>query len=138
MLPRAPLSLVLLSLGACSSISLNPNWSTWSWFGAEPSNEHTTVTVECAPEAAMVRTKLRADGTAGDLMLRLVDPRGIERHRQVVRTGHCEVQQNWPVQVGVWTLHIEPTGFTGGYSIELSASSQPIQVRVELAGDPPR
>jgi hypothetical protein len=139
MMRRTLVSAVLLSLGACAtSISLNDNWSTWSWFGTEPSSERATLTIECAPDATRVRTHLRADGAAGELTLRLVDPRGVERHRQVVHVGRCEVEQTWPVQAGVWTLHVEPNDFSGSYSLELSARDEPIPVRVELAGDPPR
>lgn len=137
--PRSLAALLLVPLAACSmSVHMNSNWSQCSWLGTEPSSEHRTMTIACPAAATRMHTNLRADGSAGELTLHLIDPAGVERHHQVVRAGHCEVQQDWPVQEGTWALRIEPADFVGSYSVELSASDDPIDLRVEIAGDPPR
>ena len=136
---RTLLSLALAPLAACSlAVCRNHAWSQCSWLGTEPSCEHRTISVDCDPAATGVRSHLRADGSAGELTLRLVDPAGVERHRQVVQGGRCEVTQDWPVQAGTWTLSVEAAGFAGSYSLELSAGDEPLAVRVEIAGDLPR
>jgi hypothetical protein len=126
-------SLLVLS-PACTSHPPD-GFGQWAWLGVEPSSEPEAVSAFCSPSSVGVRTQMRADGTAGELTLRLLDPAGVERHRAVVRAGHCEVVQHWPVQVGEWTLRAEPDRFTGSYSIQVSAGSDPDPVIVEIAGN---
>lgn len=130
---------LLAGLGACSAtLHLHSNWSTWSSFSSEPSTETKTLTIECAPEATTVLAKLRTDASGGTLTLRLVDPAGVERLRQVVERGRADLEQNLPAQVGTWSLRVDTEDLSGSWSVELSANDEPIQVHVEIAGDPPR
>lgn len=130
---------LLLPLVACTAtIHLHSDWATWSWLGTEPSNECKSLAIECAPAAIAVRTKLQTSATGGELVLRLVAPDGVERCRQVVRSGKGEVVQSWPAQTGRWVLHVDAVDFTGSYDIQLDATDAPIQVHVEIAGDTPR
>lgn len=140
-LPNCPgllLSLVL-PLAACSAtIHLDQSWSSWAWLGTEPCNEAKTLTADCAAAATRVDGHLRVHGSSGSLVLRIVDPNGVERHHQTVHGGSCEVSQRWPAIAGTWKLRVEPADFVGNYAVELTAGDEPITVRVDVAGDTPR
>lgn len=129
--------LLAASLLACctATVHLNSSWSSWSWMSAEPSSERHHLEIECAKVATTVTTDLRAHGTAGELVLRLVDPDGVERHHQVVRAGETEVKQSWPAHPGAWRLFVEPADFAGSYSIAMEANDAPIVIQVRVAGD---
>lgn len=138
LLPRLRLMALLSasSLLSCSAtVHRNSSWATWSWMSAEPSDERHEMEIECAAVATAVRTDLRAKAASGELVLRLVDPDGVERHRQVVRAGEAEVKQSWLPHAGTWRLFIEPAAFAGSYSIGMEASDAPIVIQVRVAGD---
>ncbi|MBZ0151321.1 MAG: hypothetical protein K8J09_07285 [Planctomycetes bacterium] len=133
---RLALFLTTTLLTSCTAtVHTNCHWATSSWMGDEPKDERHELAIECEPVATTVSTEVRAQGTAGELLLRLVDPDGVERHRQVVRTGETEGRQSWPARVGTWRLFVEPAAFCGSYSITMAATDQPIVIRVRLAED---
>ncbi len=136
---RRLLCSLLLPLAACSStLRLENSWASWSWLGSEPSNETKTLTADCSDTATRVDGRFRATGSGGELVLRVVDPNGFERLRQVVTGGGSEVTQHWQAVPGTWSLHVEPKDFVGSYSVEITAGSEPIRVQVDVAGDSPR
>ncbi|MBL8751598.1 MAG: hypothetical protein JNK78_20765 [Planctomycetes bacterium] len=130
---------LLLPLAACSStMRLESSWSSWSWLGGEPSSETKTLTADCSDTATRVDAQIRVTGSTGEIVLRVVDPDGIERLRQSVTAGSCEVSQRWQAVAGTWSLHVEPKDFVGSYSVEIKAGDEPVTVRVDIAGDLPR
>ena len=133
----APLLAVLGS--ACNtSIVLQSHWSTYTWFGAEPDSEAQILSVDCPAETKAIRTTLSTNATAGEIALRLVDPAGVERHRETLRDGSREATLTWPGSEGTWRLEVTPKDFAGYYSVELCAHDKPIPLQVQIAVDPPR
>lgn len=139
MLARTLAAPIVLALGACSaSIHLHSDWAEASWLGTEPTTESRTLTIACAPAATAVHATLRTDGTDGSLTLRVVDPAGVERLRQVVERGRSSVEQTLPAQIGTWTLQLDAAAWSGSWSVALEANDTPIEVHVEVAADTPR
>jgi hypothetical protein len=113
---------------------MQSHWSTWSWYGAEPDSEARTLSVDCPADVKTVRATLSTNATAGEIAFLLVDPAGIERHRETVRGGNREAVLTWPGSEGAWRLEVTPKDFSGYYSVELCAHDKPIQVGVRMAG----
>ena len=136
---RCLVSLLGVLGSACStSIVLQSNWFTYSWYGAEPNSEARILKVDCPPETKTIRVTLSTHGTAGELALLLVDPAGVERHRETLRGGSREAVMTWPGSEGTWQLEVTPTDFAGSYSVELCAHDKPIPLQVHIAVDAPR
>jgi hypothetical protein len=129
----APLFAVLAS--ACTSFHLVSHWSTYSWYSAEPDSGARTLSVDCPADVKTVRTTISTNATAGEIAFLLVDPAGVERHRETVRGGSREAVLTWPGSEGKWRLEVTPKEFAGYYSVELCAHDQPIQVEIHLAVD---
>lgn len=124
-------------LASCNfAVHRNRSWAANSWTSDEPADVRREVLVDCSTAATTVSCDLRVHAAAGELLLRLVDPAGVIRHRQVVCAGATEVRVVWPPQVGTWRMAIEPHAFAGSYSVELSAGDVPIVVQVQLAEGP--
>jgi hypothetical protein len=132
----APLLVVLAT--SCSSFVLRSHWESYSYFGFEPSSEVRVLRVNCPPDTKTVRTTITTNATGGELALLLVDPAGVERHREKLVGGSRDATLTWPGLEGTWRLEVRPTDFTGSYSVELCAHDQPIEVRVNIAVDAPR
>jgi hypothetical protein len=132
----APLLAVFAT--SCYSFVLRSHWNSYSYYGYEPSSEVKVVTVHCPPDTKEVRTMITVNATAGELAFLLVDPAGVERHREKLAGGSRDATLTWPGVEGTWRLEVRPTDFTGSYSVELCAHDQPIQVEVRMAVDAPR
>ncbi len=129
------LMLAAAMLASCSvSVHRNWCWASKSWTSDEPLHERCETIVECAADATTVSTELQVHGVSGELLVRLVDPGGVERLRQVVRTGASEATHVWPACVGTWRLLLEPADFVGSYSVTMSANDAPIVIQVRLLG----
>ncbi|MBX3465056.1 MAG: hypothetical protein KF830_17950 [Planctomycetes bacterium] len=100
-----------------------------------PCDEPQQLAIDCEPVATTLSTAFCAHGTTGELLLRLVDPDGVERLRQTVHAGATEGRQSWPARRGTWRLAIEPAAFGGSYSITVTANDQPVVVALRLAED---
>jgi hypothetical protein len=130
-----PLLLCILGSACSTSVVMQSHWSTWSWYGAEPDSEARTLSVDCPADVKTVRATLSTNATAGEIAFLLVDPAGIERHRETVRGGNREAVLTWPGSEGAWRLEVTPKDFSGYYSVELCAHDKPIQVEVRMAVD---
>jgi hypothetical protein len=136
MQPRLPGSFLALTLAACTaSIHLTSHWSCETWACFEPNTEVRELTVDCSKQATNVRLELRSGATQGDLALTLVDPEGIERHREVVHAGQRDAVLNWPPVRGAWRLRVAMNEFAGSWRAELSASDDPVEIRVDATVD---
>lgn len=125
-----------LLLASCNfAVYRHRVWASQACTSDAPANDRRELVVECAAAATTVRSELKVQGWSGELELRLVDPDGCERHRQVVCEGATEASLSWPSHLGTWRLVVEPMAFVGSYSIVLSASDAPIVIQVRLAGD---
>lgn len=144
MLPlRVPLRLASLLttawLASCTaSLHLTSHSASRSWLGDQPCDERQELRIECPRAATAVSLDVRAHAASGALTLRLVDPDGVERQRQVVRDGGLEGRQSWPPHPGTWRLFVEPAAFCGSYAITMAANDAPIVIRVQLADGEPR
>ena len=139
MTPLRFLAPLLVVLGpSCSTLVLQSHWDSYSYFGCEPNSEARILSVDCPPDTKTIRTKLTTSVTAGVLAMLLVDPAGVERHRETLRGGSREATLTWPGSEGTWRLEVTPTDFAGSYSVELVAHDQPIAVQVHISADSPR
>lgn len=129
---RRHVVLPLFLASACSfSLHQVSHWATASWCGDGPFTGTKTLRVECPAAANSVRICATTACTGGDLTLVLVDPAGVERHRETVRRGQREARTSWPAATGTWQLQVEASGFCGSWSTELGASDEPVVFRVE-------
>ena len=94
-----------------------------------------TLTVDCPESATTMRLNLTTNGTDGELALLLVDPAGVERHRETLRGGSREATLRWPASPGLWVLQVTPKDFTGSYGVELCDRNEPVAIQVNIAGD---
>jgi hypothetical protein len=135
-LRRATLPSALLLVSCTATVHGSSHWATRSWTGDTPCDEPHELTIECESAATTVSMESRACGTTGELLVRLVDPSGVERLRQTVRAGDTESTQCWPALRGSWRLAIEPKAFGGSFSITVAANDEPLRIQVRLAEAP--
>ncbi len=125
----------LLCIAACSiSFHRVNHWDHASWCGDEPVTMTRSLRVDAPADASSVRIGITVSCTAGDLTWALVDPAGVERHRQAVCPGNHEAEANWPATPGDWQLHLSTVGFCGSWSVTLGACDEPVMVKDEARG----
>ncbi len=129
-------SVPLALLAACSAtLCLDSRWSQLYSLEVDPKSESHRIVLDCPTSAGVLRAHFRIDGASGGISLRLFDPAGIERHREDVHGGRCDVTQHWPARRGVWVVDLVATDFAGSYAVDLCSSDHSCDAADGLPAD---
>jgi hypothetical protein len=120
----------LLSACATHSISIS---RTDAAYGIEQRSETVQLDLQCPQRASVLDVDLDVCGVGGAARFSLRDPGGKVVWQVAARGGHVEQTGQLPAMAGRWRGELVLDGFSGDYSVGLSAHEWPeLDVKVEI------